>query len=95
MASDAGKRARQRRAMERSRERRERDRAVRGKHGAAGHSECGRKRRYDSEVDALLAAMWAEQRGALPLRAYRCRFCGGWHLTKTRKWKDGHSPADG
>ena len=94
MASNAGKRAKHRRAQARSRERRERDKRARAEHGADGHSECGKKRRYATEIEATLAAMHAEQRGALPLRAYRCRFCGGWHLTKRKRW-NGHPSADG
>ena len=40
---------------------------------------CGRKRRYRSQGDALDAALLA---GAERERAaYRCAYCGLWHLT--------------
>jgi hypothetical protein len=45
---------------------------------------CLSKRRYWSQVDALImAARCMEQRRALPgLGAYRCSNCGGWHLSR-------------
>jgi hypothetical protein len=44
---------------------------------------CLRKRRYWSQVDALvMAARCTASRGVGPLAAYRCRNCGGWHLTR-------------
>lgn len=45
----------------------------------ARHQACGRKRRYRSQGDALDAALLAgvERERA----AYRCRYCGQWHLT--------------
>jgi hypothetical protein len=44
---------------------------------------CLRKRRYWSQVDALvMAARCIERRDVGPLAAYRCRNCDGWHLTR-------------
>jgi hypothetical protein len=52
---------------------------------APGYKErsCLSKRRYWSQVDALvMAARCIERRNSGPLGAYRCRNCGGWHLTR-------------
>jgi hypothetical protein len=44
---------------------------------------CLSKRRYWSQVDALvMAARCVERRNVGPLGAYRCRNCAGWHLTR-------------
>ena len=44
---------------------------------------CLRKRRYWSQVDALvMAARCMERRNPGALAAYRCRNCDGWHLTR-------------
>jgi hypothetical protein len=44
---------------------------------------CLRKRRYWSQVDALvMAARCMERRNPGVLAAYRCRNCDGWHLTR-------------
>ena len=44
---------------------------------------CLRKRRYWSQVDALvMAARCMERRNVGALAAYRCRNCAGWHLTR-------------
>lgn len=63
-------------------ERTRRDAVVTAEYGDAGHRQCGRKRRYETEVDALAMADRCVLRGAPELRAYRCGLCGGWHLTK-------------
>lgn len=45
---------------------------------------CQSKRRYWNEVDAIIAAHKRYADGELSkLRAYDCRLCGGWHLTKS------------
>jgi len=52
---------------------------------APGYKErsCLSKRRYWSQVDALvMAARCIERRRPGPLGAYRCRNCAGWHLTR-------------
>lgn len=41
---------------------------------------CHGKRRYWSEVSALIVA--AKRQTSYPLRAYECPNCNGWHLTK-------------
>ena len=44
---------------------------------------CLRKRRYWSQVDALvMAARCMERRNVGALATYRCRNCAGWHLTR-------------
>ena len=44
---------------------------------------CLSKRRYWSQVDALvMAARCIERRNLGPLGAYRCGNCAGWHLTR-------------
>ena len=42
---------------------------------------CTSKRRYASNIDALMFA--ARSRSGDMLRAYECPVCGGWHLTHT------------
>ena len=44
---------------------------------------CLSKRRYWSQVDALvMAARCIERRNLPALGTYRCRNCAGWHLTR-------------
>ncbi|MFL6566407.1 MAG: hypothetical protein ACJ8G5_15835 [Burkholderiales bacterium] len=44
---------------------------------------CLSKRRYWSQVDALVMAARCIERRKLPaLGAYRCGNCAGWHLTR-------------
>lgn len=43
---------------------------------------CHSKRAYYEEIEALVVARMREGSGAPTLRAYRCQFCGMWHLTK-------------
>lgn len=53
--------------------------------GKAARKACGRKRRYPDRMSAESRAQQYEVRfDAPPLRAYRCPYCGGWHLTKGR-----------
>lgn len=49
---------------------------------------CHSKRRYWSEVDALVQAakLVCQPRKIPTLRAYQCPSCGGWHLTKRPAW---------
>ena len=42
---------------------------------------CG-KLRYASPVAARAGAI---ARGLTPMYAYRCRVCGGWHLTRLKR----------
>lgn len=46
--------------------------------------ECTRKRRYPDHVEALAFAAHRMENGEPPLKVYRCRFCGGYHLAKDR-----------
>ncbi len=43
---------------------------------------CKRKGRYTTENEASKAARRMEMRFGLKMRAYYCKFCEGWHLTK-------------
>jgi hypothetical protein len=44
---------------------------------------CLTKRRYWSQVDALVMASRQQEREGVPaLDTYRCGTCGGWHLTR-------------
>jgi hypothetical protein len=56
-----------------------------GASNAPSHKErsCLSKRRYWSQVDALvMAARCIERRKLAALGTYRCRNCAGWHLTR-------------
>ena len=63
------------------REMRERDARVTAEYGDKAHVMCGRKLRYQSRGDAFDRASRSVMHGSAPLRAYRCPYCGGWHLT--------------
>lgn len=70
------------RRREKRRERRKRDRYMTKKYGKHGHGACGRKRRYGSEAAAMSRAnMCMTLYGFSFLRPYKCKYCGGWHLT--------------
>lgn len=43
------------------------------------------KRRHEDEMAAIAAAL-RRSRSGTPLRVYPCPTCGGYHLTKMRKW---------
>ena len=45
---------------------------------------CTSKIRYRNQSDARDAAKTAYRLRGTKLRAYRCEFCNGWHLTKQR-----------
>ena len=60
------------------REMSKRDKKVTDEHGKAGHGSCGRKKRYRSRHGAETYIRWHPTKG---LSAYKCEFCGGWHLT--------------
>lgn len=64
------------------RERARRDARVTAMHGEQAHRSCGKKYRYADESEALSMAARCVLDGAPMLRAYKCRYCGGWHLTK-------------
>ena len=82
--------AKDRRAAKKKARRRRmhRDKHVTEKYGESGHRSCGRKTRYPDEATALVRASRYTLWGAPQLRAYRCRYCGGWHLTKKELRKD-------
>ena len=58
-----------------------RDARVSHDYGDAAHLSCGRKVRYRTKSDALAFASRYVMRGAPMLMAYRCQYCGGWHLS--------------
>lgn len=46
---------------------------------------CGRKRRYETRIDAKKAAERSSRRKDAPkIFVYECPYCGGWHLTHRR-----------
>jgi hypothetical protein len=52
---------------------------------AATERSCQRKNRYWSEVDALIVANKRIADGEeKKLRAYKCKLCGGFHLTSAK-----------
>lgn len=42
---------------------------------------CASKNRYSSHTDAEEAIRLCAEHGTRGLRSYKCRYCGGWHLT--------------
>lgn len=64
------------------REKRRRNDEVMRKYGARGRRACGRKRRYQTSEEAEVVALESLRKGSdEALRAYRCPYCKGWHLT--------------
>ncbi len=46
---------------------------------------CGRKRRYETRVEAAKAAEKSSRRKDAPkIFVCECPYCGGWHLTHRR-----------
>ncbi len=46
---------------------------------------CGRKKRYETRVEARKAAERNSRRKDAPkIFIYECPYCGGWHLTHRR-----------
>lgn len=63
-------------------EQRARDERVTAAYGRAAHKMCGCKIRYKTETEALARAAYCIRRADITmLRAYRCPYCAGWHLT--------------
>ena len=44
-------------------------------------SECGRKKRYESEAEARATADHQARASGRELNVYRCPWCHGWHLS--------------
>jgi len=42
---------------------------------------CSRKQRYQTRADAEEAIRACAAHGTRGLSCYKCRYCGGWHLT--------------
>jgi len=47
----------------------------------AEYKQCGKKTRYPDEADARKYAAHLSKVRGYPIRAYYCKFCGGFHLT--------------
>ena len=74
--------AKKRRGKQARRRERRRDKEVTQRYGKRGHSSCGRKVRYVSEVVALRTAIANMRRDRdIKLWVYQCPYCSGWHLT--------------
>lgn len=61
-----------------TREMERRDLRVTRESGEDAHGACGRKKRYRSLHGA---ETYMRTHPSLDLSAYRCPYCGGWHLT--------------
>lgn len=46
--------------------------------------QCGTKRRYRSHKKAMEVALRLERKDGDAMSAYRCRFCGWWHIGHDR-----------
>lgn len=62
--------------------------------GRNAYMSCKRKHRYRTQADAtrhmhILMTIRPDQ----PLRAYMCRYCGGWHLTHKAQRQEKGRPA--
>ena len=64
-----------------ARERERQDELAQERDDAQRWKACERKTRYDTRADAEDAAAACVAHGAPRLHVYRCRYCGGWHLT--------------
>jgi hypothetical protein len=45
------------------------------------HSECGKKKRYETEAEALATAHRQARATGRELNVYECPWCRGWHLS--------------
>lgn len=55
------------------------------------HRMCASKQMFFSEADAMALAAERVAAGLADfLRAYRCPFCNGWHLTSKERVQHGH-----
>lgn len=51
------------------------------KEAAFRRKSCESKNRYGTKGEAQLAIASCAEHGTKGLKAYRCEYCGGWHLT--------------
>ena len=72
-------RHKRRRLRKLERERMLRDKWVTEVWGRRGHGACGRKVRFRCRHEA--SQFVEHHRLRRPVWAYRCRYCGGWHIT--------------
>ena len=69
---------------------------VQARGGMDAYWSCARKARYGSERVALAVCRERMAAGAPDLRAYRCEWCGGWHITHVPlERRAGEGGADG
>ena len=45
------------------------------------HVSCTRKKRYDTEGQAIHACITCSAKRGVTLSWYGCEYCGGWHIT--------------
>ena len=62
-------------------EHRREERLSADKEAAFRRKSCESKNRYDTKGEAQLAIASCAEHGTTGLMAYRCEYCGGWHLT--------------
>ena len=62
-------------------EHRREERLSADKEAALRRKSCESKNRYDTKGEAQLAIVSCAEHGTTGLKAYRCEYCGGWHLT--------------
>ncbi len=48
---------------------------------------CGTKKRYKTEEEAAASALQCGMKRGTILYCYKCRYCGGYHLTKKPRGK--------
>lgn len=71
--------------LKRAKRKRERNVDAIRMYGISGHSQCGKKERYDSRAEAETVALRRMIDSDISLRVYHCPICDGWHLTHTEK----------
>ena len=50
------------------------------------YSQCGKKIRYKTHADAVMAKQVCERARGKRLRVYKCDICGGYHLSSSFKF---------
>ena len=60
---------------------RKRRRSVIEEYGDQGYWSCGRKNRYKTKELADAVAFVGTMNSGIEISTYKCKLCGGWHLT--------------
>ena len=55
------------------------------RHDALPKCETSGKDTHPTEQSAKAAAAWRESQSGTPISVYACMWCGGWHLTSSKK----------